>query len=402
MIRQFTTIPRLLTPLKTRSFFLFGVRGSGKSTFINSQFHPKNSISINLLRPEIENRYALNPESLEQEIDILKRKPDWVFIDEIQKVPKLLDVVHDLIERKNIRFILTGSSARKLKQGAANLLAGRANVYWIHPLSYLELSPPSKTTSLFSLLEYLRWGGLPSIQSMSSEREKIAFLNSYVLTYLSEEIKAEQILRKLDPFRSFLQILGQVSGKIINHQKIANEVGVDSKTVQNYFQILEDTLLGFYLPVFHQSVRKSQRLSPKFYVIDTGIKKALEGSLDQKPAPRTSEYGELFEHFVISEIKKLNDYFEKNFRFSFFSTKNQVEIDLILTKANSNILIEIKSTEKIDRQEIKSLAKIATDFPGVRGVYYLSRDPISYKIDGVQCLPWDLFLKKFKQISRER
>jgi predicted AAA+ superfamily ATPase len=176
-------------------------------------------------------------------------------------------------------------------------------VYHLYPFTSLELGEK------FVLEDVLRWGTLPKIYSLESDREKKAFLNSYIQTYFSEEIRAEQILRKLEPFRAFLPILGQVSGKVINHKKIADEIGVSSITVQNYFQVIEDTLLGFYLPAFHQSVRKSQKSNPKFYLFDTGVKKALEQSLDQVVVPRTSVFGELFESFLINEIMRLNSYF---------------------------------------------------------------------------------------------
>lgn len=383
---------RLLSPLRSSSFFIFGARGTGKSTFIKQQFVDKNSIYIDLLEPNNESKYALKPQILFNELSVLKKSPSWIIIDEIQKVPKLLDVVHAMIESKKYRFILTGSSARKLKRGAANLLAGRANVYHMYPLSYDELGKS------FVLEDVLRWGALPRLYSLNTDREKKSFLNSYVQTYFSEEVRAEQLLRKLEPFRAFLPVLGQVSGKIINHKKIGEEVGVSSLTIQSYFQILEDTLLGFYLPAFHLSVRKSQRLSPKFYLFDTGIKKALEESLDQVVAPRTSVFGDLFESFLINEIIKLNAYHEKGFRLSYYGTKNNVEIDLILTRGKTHFLIEIKSNEKIDETEVKAMAAATETFPNVKRLFYLSRDESHQKIGKIECMNWKLFLSKFSEL----
>ncbi len=383
-------LKRLFDPLRSNSFFIFGARGTGKSTFIENEFIDENTVYINLLEPEQESKYSIGPQRLLNELNAFKRKPSWVIIDEIQKVPKLLDVVHSLIETKGLKFILTGSSARKLKRGAANLLAGRAFVYHLYPLASLELG------GAFNLDEVLRWGSLPKIYSLDSEREKKTYLNSYIQTYFSEEIRAEQIIRKLDPFRSFLPILGQVSGKLINHKKIADEIGVSTLTVQSYFQIIEDTLLGFYLPAFHLSVRKSQRLSPKFYLFDNGIKKALEQSLDQIPLQRTSVYGELFEGFFINEILRLNAYFEKDFRLSYFATKNDVEVDLVLTKGTSHYLIEIKSTRKIDETEVKTLGTLMNDFRGIKKAFYVSNDTSREKINKVECLNWKDFLNEFK------
>ncbi len=385
-------IHRLLSPTTQNSFFLFGARGTGKSTFLHKQFKMKNPWFLDLLDPEIEDYYARSPKRLEQELKALKKKPDWVVIDEVQKVPRLLDMIHLLIERDGYKFILTGSSARKLKRGGANLLAGRAFVNDLFPLTSIELGAD------FDLIHYLHWGGLPKIYSLKNDKDRMAYLSSYVLTYLNEEIRSEQIVRKLDPFRSFLQIVGQVSGKIINHSKIGKEIGVDTKTIQSYFQILEDTLLGFYLPAFHESVRKSQKMNPKFYFFDTGVKKALEGSLEQKPVERTSVFGELFETMVLLEIYRLNKYYQKNFRLSYFATKNNTEIDLVLTKNRTNILIEIKSSDIIDESEVNSLGTIASDFPNVKEIFYVSRHLKARKIGNVQCIHWQVLLKKIISI----
>lgn len=383
---------RLLDPLRSSSFFIFGARGTGKSTLIKQRFTDKNSLLIDLLEPEIEAQYSLRPQLLLNELRALKRKPSWVVIDEIQKVPKLLDVVHSLIETKQFKFILTGSSARKIKRGAANLLAGRANVYNLYPLSSIELGTE------FDLQTCLRWGSLPRISSLASDRERMAYLNSYVLTYFAEEVRAEQILRKLDPFRAFLPILGQVSGKVVNHKKIADEIGVSSLTVQSYFQIIEDTLLGFYLPAFHLSVRKSQRVSPKFYLFDNGVKKSLEQSLDQVVSPRTSVFGELFESFLINEIMRLNSYYEKSFGLSYFATKNGTEIDLILSKGKRHHLVEIKSSDRIDETEVRSLDSIAAEFPNVGRVFFVSNASSREKIGNVECMDWTSFLIDFKKL----
>lgn len=345
---------------------------------------------LNLLDPAVEDFYAKAPKRLEQELLARKKRPDWVVIDEVQKVPRILDMVHLMIEKYRFKFLLTGSSARKLKRGGANLLAGRAFIYEIFPLTPIELGKD------FDLIPYFHWGSLPGVLALRSNRDKEAFLNSYILTYLNQEIRLEQIVRRLDPFRSFLEISGQVSSKIINHKKIADEIGVDTKTVQSYFQILEDTLLGFYLPAFHLSVRKSQKQNPKFFLFDTGVKKALENSLEQVPSPRTSVFGELFETMVILNIYRLNKYFQLNYRLSYFATKNNVEVDLILSKGRKNILIEIKSSMSIDESEVRALAANVRDFPGEIEVFYLSQDPHKIKIDQVACWPWNYFLTEWK------
>ena len=273
---------RQLNILESNSFFLFGARGTGKTTLIESIFGGKNTFKIDLLDSNQEEQYQLQPESLIQNIDALSQKPEWVVIDEIQKAPKLLDLVHQLIERKDnkdrsVKFALTGSSARKLKRGAANLLAGRAFTYNLHPLTYQELG------SDFNLLDALAWGTLPFVVNSKDESEKKAFLDSYTSTYLKEEVIVEQLVRNVVPFRKFLPIAAQCNGTLLNYSKIARDLGVDWTTVKNYFEILEDTLLGFQLPAYSKSLRKQQLNSQKFYLFDIGIKSCL---LYTSPSPR--------------------------------------------------------------------------------------------------------------------
>ncbi len=197
-----------------------------------------------------------------------------MLLDEIQKVPKLLDEVHRLIEEKTDKiFILTGSSARKLKHGGANLLAGRAFVYHLFTLSCFELKEK------FDLEKALHWGTLPKIFSLDGDSEKSEFLRSYADTYLKEEIWNEQVVRKLQPFRRFLEVAAQCNGKIINYANIARDVGVDDKTIKEYFCILEDTMIGFFLEPFRNSFRKRLVEKPKFYFFDTGIVRSLSRRL---------------------------------------------------------------------------------------------------------------------------
>ncbi len=380
---------RLIKPLKTNSFFLFGARGTGKSTFFRSYLLER-TLVFDLLDDETFDRLLREPKWIEEHCK--QKKYDWIVIDEIQRLPKLLNLVHRMIEKYDQKFALTGSSARKLKRGAANLLAGRAFMNSLFPLTYLELG------EAFHLPDVLRWGSLPKVLNLETEAEKRAYLRSYGLTYVKEEIQAEQIVRKLEPFRNFLTVAAQMSGKVLNYSAIAREVGVQVPTVQTYYQILEDTYIGFFLPHFHRSVRKSQIVAPKFYLFDNGVKKALEASLDSPPTAGTSGFGELFEAFFIQEIFRLNQYFEKDFRLSYFRTKNGSEVDLILSKGRKNVLIEIKSSERVNEVEVRSLARVGTDFgPGTQ-CFYVSRDAQERDIEGVACQPWDLFLKNFRDV----
>lgn len=383
-------IQRLLNPSKNNSFFLFGARGTGKSTYIKKQFLTSQSIlEIDLLNSDLEEEYAKSPMALYEKIRSQPKKWDWIFIDEVQKNPRLLDVVHKSIEDLRVKFILTGSSARKLKRGGANLLAGRAFLYSLFPFTQLELKDK------FDLNSSLRWGSLPQLQSFKDDADRKSYLKGYSQIYLKEEIKVEQLVRNIDPFRGFLEVAAQMSGKIINYSKISNDVGVDHKTVQNYFEILSDTWLGYFLPSFHQSVRKSQRLSPKFFFFDLGVKNSLAQLIDSKPVLGNTFYGELFEHFMINELFRLNSYFEKDFRFSYLSTKNNAEIDLILSKGSRHIAVEIKSNINIDPVEVKKTKNLASDISNIKKIFYVSHHKEARIIDGVECLHWQDFIQLF-------
>lgn len=389
-------VNRLLKPSKSNSYFIFGARGTGKSTFIKDQLlknNSKPSIVINLLNPSEEDLYRTDPEELYRQ-GSGNKKYDWIVIDEVQKVPKLLDVVHRLIEDHKQKFILSGSSARKLKRGGANLLAGRAFVYHLHPFTSVELGES------FDLNLALHWGLLPKLWSLpeiepniepnteNDAETKKEFLKSYVLTYLKEEIQVEQIIRNLDPFRHFLEVAAQMNGKIVNFSKIARDVGTQTVTVQNYYSILEDTLIGFFLPSFHKSVRKRQLQAPRFYFFDPGVVRALSRSLDIPVVAKTNTYGDLFEHFLILEIKKLADYYRKDWLFSYLRTKDDVEIDLIIDRPQEPLCcIEIKSSNSVRPQDINQFAKITSDMKEVRA-YCFSNDPRPKQIFNIECLPW--------------
>ncbi|MFC1596310.1 ATP-binding protein [Candidatus Margulisiibacteriota bacterium] len=267
---------RILNPISTNSFFLFGARGTGKTTFLKNYFSDKATLWFDLLDLELEDEFSRNPNSLHQRIDARQQDIDWVVIDEIQKVPKLLDLVHQYIEKASVKFALTGSSARKLKSGASNLLAGRAFVNHLFPLTASEMG------NKFNLDTALNWGLLPQISHFSQDNERAEFLRAYGLTYLKEEVWGEQLVKNMDPFRNFLEIAAQSNTEIINYTNIARDIGIDTKTVQSYFEILADTLLGCYLEPYHKSIRKQQRQSPKFYFFDMGVTRALNRQLTSR------------------------------------------------------------------------------------------------------------------------
>jgi predicted AAA+ superfamily ATPase len=382
-------IDRLINPLRTSSFFLFGARGTGKSTFLGDYFSQDEAILwIDLLNPEEEDRYARNPMELAGRLNLDPGKFKWVVLDEIQKVPKLLDVVQGRIESGGIKFAMTGSSARKLKREGTNLLAGRAFVYSLFPLTHRELADD------FDLDSALMYGTLPGLLNFDTREEMRAFLRAYALTYLKEEVWGEHLVRKLDPFRKFIEIAAQCNGEIINFSNIARDVGVDIKTVQSYFEILEDTLLGFLLEPYHRSVRKRQRMAPKFYLFDTGVRRALDRTLNIDLMPGTYAYGKAFEHLVIAEAIRLNEYKQKDYQFFYLRTKDDAEIDLIVDRPGaSTVLVEIKSAQRIDERDSRSLEKFAADMPRSEA-FILSTDPVAKRISRVSAFPWQQGLRE--------
>ncbi len=334
------------------------------------------------MNPVLDDELQRNPNQLTHQIEAKKDVLEWVIIDEVQKNYKLLDIVHYLIESTSIKFALTGSSARKLKRGSANLLAGRAFQNYLFPLTAFEMGPQ------FDLDRALHWGTLPTITQLNTNDECADYLRSYALTYLKEEIWAEHIIRNLDPFRRFLGIAAQSNGEIINYSNIAYDVGVDVKTVQSYFEILEDTLIGFCLEPYHQSVRKQQRQNPKFYFFDLGVKRALQLQLNQPLSPSTSEYGNAFEHFIVTELFRLNHYLKMDLKFYYLRTKDNAEIDLIIEYPNKSVyLIEIKSSDHVDERHIRTLKQFLPSFPNAKGMV-VSRENVEKKIDDIDVLPW--------------
>lgn len=373
---------RLINLTNSNSFFLLGPRGSGKSTLLLHHFKDKDTFWVDLLDPEQEAEYQMYPMRLIEKWLARSPRPEWIVIDEVQKAPKLLDVVHLGIEKHDIKFALTGSSARKLKYGASNLLAGRAFVFHLHPLTSFELKND------FDLNSALQWGTLPGVMKLPAELDKKRFLKAYSQTYLKEEIQLEQLVRKIEPFRKFLEVAAQSNGEILNYSRLAREAGIDSKSVERYFELLNDTLIGFYLEAYEPSVRKRQQKKPKFYLFDPGVCRALQNLLDVSPSPRTYGYGKSFEHYVILECMRLNDYYEKNFRFSYLRTKDGAEIDLIVERPGDKpILAEIKSASSIDPSEIRKLKNMQKGFENSESMI-LCNAPEARVSEGVLICPW--------------
>jgi predicted AAA+ superfamily ATPase len=329
-----------------------------------------------------EDRFSRHPEDLSAMVQALPNQVTHIVLDEIQKIPKLLDVVHQLIESEHRYFVMSGSSARKLKAGGANLLAGRAFVYHLHAFSIFELPQD------YDWQQVMRWGLLPKVTQCQDDAEKRQFLQSYALTYLKEEIWSEQFIRKLDPFRRFLEVSAQCNGKIVNFSRIARDVDVDHKTIAQYFSLLEDTLIGFFLAPFHHSFRKRLSGRPKFYYFDIGVTRALARILSVPPRAGTSYYGEVFEHFVLLECVKMAQYFQSEYRFYYLRTKDDAEIDLIVERPGLPLLaIEIKSASSVSRQDLRRFEAIASELDDCEAIC-LCNETYAKRYDQLLVLPW--------------
>jgi len=342
------------------SCLILGPRQTGKSTLVGTL---PCLITIDLLSAATFLKYNHNPDLLFAEVSSLPAGVQGrVWIDEIQKVPALLDVVHRCIERfPTVHFILTGSSARKLRRGAANLLGGRAVSFSLHPLTFAELGGD------FQLERVLQYGSLPRVYSLLVEQnEALAreLLRSYVTTYLNEEIKSEAIARRLDSFQSFLEVAVSQFAEEVNLSTLAAESRVSQPTVRNYYSILEDTLIGFFLPPYTRSVRKRLSKRHKFYLFDNGVTRAMLGLVSVPISP--IERGRLFEQWIMQEVRRVNDYFRKDVKMYFWRTHNGAEVDLLLTRGREILLaVECKSRSETTRQDFSGLRSFSEEHPNV-------------------------------------
>lgn len=378
----------------SHSFFLFGPRGSGKTTLLSQQFSEIDTVFVDLLDIGFLDELLLDSNRFVALIDSKENVGKRVVIDEIQKFPKLLDVVHSQIQKRKRQFILTGSSSRRLKQQGSNFLAGRAWVYNLYPFTTFELGQK------FDLKKVLEWGSLPDAILSIDVLEAKEYLNAYVGTYLQKEIQQEQWVKNLAPFRKFLAVAAQMNGQIINKSKIAVDVGVDDVTVANYFEILEDTLLGFLLPAYHNSVRKAQKQAPKFYFIDPGIKRALDKTLTVSLLPQTTAWGDAFEHWIILELIKNVSYLRLDWSFSYLRTKEDVEIDLIIERpGQKKLLLEIKSKDRVTEADAKSLETLGVDLDSKAEKWILSNDKLEQKFGSTRALYWESGLRELFEVT---
>lgn len=379
MIKRTLDIPKF-----RHSLFLFGPRQVGKTYLIKHTLSP--DVFLDLLNQSEFLRYSKDVSILSKEVAAIIKEKCLVVIDEIQRCPDLLNEIQILIEnRPGIQFVLTGSSARKLKRAGVNLLGGRAITLHLHPLIYEELGTG------FSLEETLHFGTLPNIYLEKTEEDKIRLLRSYIETYLKEEIQQEALTRNIPAFARFLELAGFENGNILNFQNIARETGVHSKTIKEYFHILEDTLLGFLFYPFTKSHRKRLVTHPKFYFFDLGVTSALRGELLRKLIPGTSNFGKAFEHYIILEIKRLIDYREREIKMSYFRTTDGAEVDLILELGPDIWAIEIKASQQPSMSDLRGLRSFMDDHKVSRAIC-VCITPRIYKSGEIEFLPWKDFL----------
>ena len=371
--------PRLLE-LPKRSFFLFGPRGTGKSIWLR-QTLGEAALWLDLLRSSEFLRYKRDPGLLAREVSSLPDKSAWIVIDEVQKVPELLDEVHALLfeSSEKYRFALSGSSARKLRRSEANMLSGRALSRKMFPLSMME------TGTDFDLQDALRFGQMPMSVTSIGESEKVDYLDAYIETYLKEEIQQEALTRNLDSFYRFLTVAALLSGQILNISNVAREVGVARSTVQGYFSILEDTLIGWHLPAYRRKVKVKEVAQVKFYLFDCGVQRALAGMHRDKPSPM--EIGTLFETFILNELRALNAWRSHGAQFYFWRTPSGTEVDLIWRRGKQAAGIEIKSSSTWREQYNKGLNTLldAGEIQRAFGIYTGER---AQRFGRVRVLPY--------------
>ncbi len=376
---------REINPVKSKSFFLFGPRQTGKSTFVKSLISPKD-LYIDLLPQRNFLNYAKNPGRMREEILAHLKQYDnpLCIIDEIQKIPPLLDEVHELIESRGIRFILTGSSARKLRRGGANLLAGRAYTYHLFPLTFTEMGYQ------FDLDKALKIGCLPVLWE-SQEEDHREFLRSYTETYLKEEVAAEGLVRNIGPFARFLDIAAANDGETVNFNNIARECSVSVKTVQQYYQILEDTFLAFKLPAWTKSERRRLVSHPRYYFFDAGVTNALAHTLTDNLNPKI--FGRRFEQFVICQIMAFIHYKRLDCQLYYWRTSHGAEVDVLLCEGSRIICaLEIKSSQNIAGGTIKGLNSFTKDNPAVPAYVLGVRQNRRQVRNNITIISWDKFI----------
>lgn len=359
--------------LKKKSCFLFGARQTGKSSLIRHCF--AKAPFYNLLDSRELLRLSQSPQRLREELS-----PDCklVIIDEIQKLPSLLNEVHLLIEERKIRFLLTGSSARSLRRSGVNLLGGRARSRHLHPFSFCELGKK------FNLLQALNHGLLPSIYDSDAPEED---LKSYAADYLQQEVAQEGLTRNIPAFSRFLEVAALCNGQQINYTEIGNDAQVPRSTVREYFQILKDTLIGFELPAWKKSKTRKAMSTSKFYFFDVGVAGCLQHRGRVHQASR--QFGEAFEHYLFHELKSFVDYTQSG-ELAYWRSTSQFEVDFILS---DEVAIEVKAKTNVSPRDLKGL-KALKEEKRLAQYFLVCLEDRPRRVEGIQILPWQDFLKR--------
>lgn len=370
-----------------QSAFLWGARKTGKSTLLRKAF--PQSIAYDFLKTDVALSFAARPALLREQL--LARPAaelqSPIILDEVQKVPGVLDEVHWLIENRGLRFMLCGSSARKLKRGRANLLGGRAWRFEMYPLVTAEFLAADGPPGGFDLLRGLNHGLLPSHYLSSHPRRS---LEAYVRDYLKEEVFDEGLTRNVPAFSRFFEAVGYSHGQLVNYANIARDCGVDAKTVKEYFQILCDTLLGrLVTPYKKRQERQVISKAPKFYLFDVGVAGVL--SKRHLVEPRGEQFGRALEHLVFMELAAHASYRELAYDICFWRTKSGAEVDFVL--GDGEVAIEVKGTSRVDDRDLRSLA-LFSETHGPRRSVVVCNEPDERLVRGVRILPWRRFFEE--------
>ncbi len=375
---------RLIKPPKGRSFFLFGPRSTGKTTWVKKTF--PEAVYIDLLEAELFNDLLANPQRLENFIP--RNFKDWIIIDEVQRIPALLNEIHRLIEKFKYKFVLTGSSARKLRRRGTNLLGGRALTYSLHPFTAVELGND------FDLEHSLKYGHLPCVYT---EPEPKKYLESYVKTFLEEEVRYEALTRNLSAFSRFLESVSFSQGAVLNVSSVARECAVERKVVENYFTILEDLLIAYRIPVFTKRAKRRLVAHPKFYFFDVGLYRTLRpmGPLDM---PEQAE-GVAYETLFFQELLAINDALSLGYNVSYWKTSNNLEVDFIMYGQKGVKAFEVKRTGKIKRSMLRGLRSFLRDYPMARA-YFIYGGSRYMRQESIDILPFGDTLKKLPAILK--
>lgn len=358
------------------SLFLWGARQTGKSTLLKSLFPDANW--FDLLKSDVFRRFQTNPSQF-REVILANESNKTVIVDEIQKIPELLDEIHWLIVNHSIQFILSGSSPRKIIRSGANLLGGRALRYELYPLIQSEIPD-------FELMKALNYGLLPR-HYLSDNPKKL--IDAYIGNYLKDEILAEAKIRNINAFTQFLEAAAFSNGEIVNYTNIASECGVSHTTVKEYFQILSDTLIGRFVPSYQKKPKRRVIQAPKFYYFDIGIANNL---LKRGKIEIGSEaFGGAFEHFIYQELYAHSNYSDKNYSIAYWRTTSQIEVDFIL--GTHEVAIEVKGTDNVQTKHLKGLKSFSEEYK-VKQLIVVSNDPFERKMGDITVMPWKIFLSK--------